>query len=58
MPQLRLEVQKIVQFAIFLAVGIKSAVFVDVKPYSSVERYQRFGENCCFIFISVEVILR
>ena len=32
-------------------------VFVDVKPYSSVEMYQRFGENCCLMFIIVEVDL-
>jgi hypothetical protein len=55
MPQLQREVQKVVQFAILLTVGIKSAVFVGVNPHNSVERYQLFGENCCFIFIEVEV---
>jgi hypothetical protein len=55
MPQLQREVQKVVQFAILLAVGIKSAAFVGVNPYSSVESYQLFGENCCFISIVIVV---
>jgi hypothetical protein len=58
MPQFWLEVQKVVQFAILLAVGIKIAVFVNVKPYSLVDKYQLFGENCCFIFIEEEVAVR
>jgi hypothetical protein len=44
-PQFWREVQMVVQFAILLAVGTKSAVFVNVEPYSLVDKYQSFGKN-------------
>jgi hypothetical protein len=36
-----------VRFEILMAVTVKIAVFWDLVPHSSVDKYQDFGETCC-----------